>query len=88
MRRDAGVGRCKAVEEPSFEQAFAQLEETVHSLEAGNLPLEEAMAIFERGVSLAATCNAHLDSAELRLKQLVPNLDGGFEAEPWEPKDP
>ncbi|MCL4534670.1 MAG: exodeoxyribonuclease VII small subunit [Bacteroidetes bacterium] len=75
------------MEETSFEQAFAQLEETVQSLESGNLPLEEAMALFERGVKLAAACNSCLDAAELRLKQLVPSLDGGFEAEPWQPKD-
>jgi exodeoxyribonuclease VII small subunit len=75
------------VDELTFEQAFAQLEEAVQTLEAGDLPLEEAMALFERGMKLAAICNARLDAAELRLKQLVPAPGGGYEAQPWEPKD-
>ena len=41
------------MEELTFEQAFHQLEETVHSLEAGELPLGEALALFERGTQLA-----------------------------------
>ena len=60
------------IEDLSFEAAFAELEETVRQLEEGNRPLDEAMALFERGTALAAHCNGRLDAAELRVQQLVP----------------
>ena len=41
-------------------------------LEAGDLTLDQAMALFERGTALATQCNAQLDAAELRVQQLVP----------------
>ncbi len=59
-------------EELTFEQAFAQLEETVQRLEQGGLPLEESLALFERGQALAARCHTQLDEAELKIKQLSP----------------
>ena len=54
----------------TFEQAFAELEETVRKLEAGGLALEESLALFERGQALAAHCNVQLDEAELKVRQL------------------
>ena len=60
------------VEDLSFEQAFAELEEVIQQLEEGDLTLDEAMALFERGVALASQCNTQLDAAELRVQQLVP----------------
>ncbi len=63
------------IENLSFEAAFAELEEVVRQLEEGNRPLDEAMALFERGTALAAHCNARLDAAELRVQQLVPRFD-------------
>lgn len=56
----------------SFEEAFAELEEVVQQLEAGDLTLDQAMALFERGMALATQCNARLDAAELRVQQLLP----------------
>lgn len=61
----------KKIEELTFEQAFAELEETVRRLEAGGLTLEESLALYERGQALAAYCNAQLDQAELRVRQLT-----------------
>jgi exodeoxyribonuclease VII small subunit len=54
----------------SFEAAFAELETTVQRLEEGNLPLDEAVALYERGVLLARLCGQQLDAAELRVQQL------------------
>jgi exodeoxyribonuclease VII small subunit len=62
----------KEIENLTFEQAFAELEETVHKLEAGGLTLEESLSLFERGQALATRCNAQLDQAELKLRQLSP----------------
>jgi exodeoxyribonuclease VII small subunit len=60
------------IEKLSFEEAFAELEEVVQQLEAGDLTLDKAMALFERGMALAEHSNAQLDEAELRVQQLVP----------------
>jgi len=68
------------IEGLSFEEAFAALEETVQQLERGNLTLDEAIALFERGQALARHCQARLDQAELRVKQLLPTETGEYEA--------
>jgi len=60
------------IEKLTFEQAFAELEETVRKLEAGGLALEESLALFERGQALAAHCSTQLDQAELKVRQLTP----------------
>ena len=43
----------RPVEELTFEEAFAELEETVRKLEAGGLTLEESLALYERGQALS-----------------------------------
>lgn len=60
----------KTVQEPSFEEALLQLEELVQKLEAGELPLEEAMKLYEQGVQLTALCNGRLKSAKLKMEEL------------------
>ncbi|MCG3208104.1 MAG: Exodeoxyribonuclease 7 small subunit [Anaerolineae bacterium] len=55
----------------TFEQAYRQLEETVQKLEAGNLPLEESLALYRRGMALAERCSRVLDEAELSIKTLT-----------------
>ena len=57
-------------EELAFEAAFAQLEDIVGKLEAGDLPLDDALALFEQGQKLAAHCSARLDEAELKVQKL------------------
>lgn len=61
------------IEKMSFEQAYSELEETVQKLEAGNLPLEEAIALYQRGMALAQRCSLQLDQAELSIKALAPS---------------
>ena len=63
--------------EPTYEQAFAELQEIVTKLESGEVPLEEAMALFERGQALAKLCTGLLDKAELRIRQLRKTPDSG-----------
>jgi exodeoxyribonuclease VII small subunit len=60
------------IEKLTFEQAFAELEESVQKLEEGGLTLEEGLALFERGQLLAAHCSQQLDKAELKIKQITP----------------
>ena len=61
------------IESLSFEQAYYQLEETVQQLEAGNLPLAEAVSLYQRGMALAKQCGVQLDTAELSIKRLAPS---------------
>ena len=63
----------KDIEALSFEQAYAQLEETVQKLEAGNLSLEETIALYQTGMALAKRCGQQLDEAELSIKSLTPS---------------
>lgn len=63
--------------EPTFEQAFKELESIIAKLESGELSLDESLALFERGQALAKQCGALLDAAELKVKQLSP--DGELE---------
>lgn len=51
----------------SYEQAREELVTTVKRLEAGNLPLEESLRLWERGEALADRCQAWLDGARERL---------------------
>lgn len=55
----------------TFEEAFQRLDEVVRKLEQGDLALEESLALYEEGVSLAAVCNEWLDKADLRVRQIV-----------------
>lgn len=55
----------------SFEDALAELEATVRQLEGGNLPLAEAIALYERGMKLAQQCSDLLDGAQLQVEQLA-----------------
>jgi exodeoxyribonuclease VII small subunit len=55
----------------SFEQAFRELEGTVQRLEEGDLTLEEAIALYEQGMHLAARCGNALEAAELQVKQVA-----------------
>jgi exodeoxyribonuclease VII small subunit len=64
------VKKQTKTEELAFEAAFAQLEEIVGKLEAGNLALDDALALFEQGQKLAAYCSARLDEAELKVQKL------------------
>ena len=58
------------VENLAYEQAFEELEAIVSTLETGQLKLEEALALFERGQALARHCASLLEEAELRVRSL------------------
>jgi len=59
----------------SFETLYRELEATVAKLEAGDLPLDESLALFQRGMELAKQCGTLLDAVELRIQELVPHGD-------------
>ncbi|UWQ22158.1 exodeoxyribonuclease VII small subunit [Jannaschia sp. W003] len=59
----------------SFEQAMAELEQLVNQLDGGEVPLEESIALYERGAKLREHCDAKLRAAEERVEQIT--LDAG-----------
>jgi exodeoxyribonuclease VII small subunit len=56
---------------PEFEQALAELETLVERLEGGDLPLDEALKAFERGVALTRHCQACLQAAQQKVEILL-----------------
>lgn len=65
-----------AVELPadlSFEDAYAQLEDVLTALEAGDLTLDESLARYELGVALTEFCERKLEEAELRVRKWLPD---------------
>ncbi len=53
-----------------FESAIAELEQIVQTLEEGELPLERALELYERGVQLSRYCHGRLEDAERRIEVL------------------
>ena len=70
-----------------FEQALKRLENIVSTLEAGDLPLEEALKLFEEGMTLSQSCGKQLDEAERKVEILLKKSDGSFSEQPFEPED-
>lgn len=77
--------------ELSFEEAIGRLEAIVSQLEAGDLALDEALALFEEGVRLSRLCTRQLDAAEGRIALLMEGTggaegDAGFRLVPTGPE--
>ncbi len=62
-----------------FEEAMKELEETVTKLESGEVSLDEAMELFEKGVSLSKTCQKLLSEAQLKVTKLIAESDSEVE---------
>lgn len=71
----------KSVEELTYEEALAELEEIVNLLEGEQSQLEDAIKLFERGQALAARCSVLLEAAELKVRQVVGDEVTDFEEE-------
>ena len=61
---------------PDFESALAELEQIVQRLEQGDLPLEESLRQFERGIALTRSCQKALRQAEQKVRVLAQGTDG------------
>ena len=61
----------------SFEDQLAELERVLDRLEKGDLPLEESVGLFERGMFLSNSCKAVLANAESRIRVLLEPEGGG-----------
>jgi exodeoxyribonuclease VII small subunit len=68
-----------------FETAIAELEQIVRELEGGKVPLEQSVAMYERGEALKARCEELLMQAEARVEKIT--LDAGGKPTGSEPLD-
>jgi len=71
----------------TFDKALDQLRDVVVRLEEGGLPLEESIALYERGAALHDHCGALLDKAELRVQRLVDGASGAPRVMDLRPED-
>lgn len=66
----------ESLEALPFEKALAELEEIVRQLEKGDVPLEDSIAIYERGEMLRKRCETLLKKAEVRIAKIAATADG------------
>jgi exodeoxyribonuclease VII small subunit len=71
---------------PKFEECLERLEKIVDELEKSDVPLEQALALFEEGVRLSSSCKKQLEEAEGKVEILLKN-NGKVTAEPFEPAE-
>ncbi len=64
------------IAEMNFEDALRALEDVVRRLESGDVPLDESIALYERGEKLRQHCQARLDAAQERIEKIVAGPDG------------
>jgi exodeoxyribonuclease VII small subunit len=69
-------------EERPFEETLAELEALVRRLEQGELPLEESLAAFERGMALVKQLGTRLDDVTQRVQVLLRTADGALATRP------
>ena len=67
-----------------FEQSMARLEEIVHHLESGDMPLNDTLTLFEEGTGLISRCSKMLDEAEQKVVKLKKGADGQPEELPFD----
>lgn len=67
-----------------IEETLVKLEEITSALEREDLPLDEAIALFEQGLDLATAARKILDEARLRIEQVIEKAKGVLEREPFD----
>ncbi|GEM_PF-175260 len=83
---ESAPGRAQAQAESeqnlTFEQAYAELEQTAQALQQGQLSLDETLRLYERGSFLARYCLQKLEGVEMKITQLMSRADGTYTAKP------
>ena len=69
----------------SFETCLTELGKIVKELEAGDMPLERSLELFEKGMSLSESCRKQLEQAETRVEMLI-RKEGKWQPEPFRPE--
>lgn len=84
MADDVPGAEARPVAEMTFEDALRELEQVVGRLEAGDVALEESIALYARGAELRAHCEEKLKAAEARVAEIAQGPDGSVRARPVE----
>ena len=74
--------------EKTFESSLSELEAVVRQLENGDLPLEESLKLFEKGVKLSRECRERLTKAERRIEVLMKDENGNGIVSELKPDEP
>jgi len=77
----------KEFENSSFDELMTELEEIVESLESGDIELEQALDIFEKGIRQTRELSRRLKDAEDRIKKVVKESDGTVSLEEFGESD-
>ena len=65
-----------------IDQDIKKLDELAKKMESGDLPLEQALEIFNEGIQIIRKCTKSLEAAELRVKEILENQSGMLEEKP------
>src|SRR5438270_6703738 len=89
MRRRWASNRSGPINMPrttsnEFEKAFAELEQIVKRLESEELPLDESLELFEKGIRLSRFCNQKLEEVEKKIELILADAKGQPRVEPFE----
>ena len=68
--------------ELTFEEAMEEIEILVRKMESSNLPLQETLAAFERGIRLTRLCQDYLEKAEQRIEYIITTASGDIQLKP------
>jgi exodeoxyribonuclease VII small subunit len=63
----------------SFEDALKELEALKIRMESGNIPLDDALTLFERGNTLKSHCERILTNAKMKVEKIIDNKDGSID---------
>ncbi|MDI6780488.1 MAG: exodeoxyribonuclease VII small subunit [bacterium] len=66
-----------------FEESIQELEEIVRKMETRNLPLDDALSLFEKGMKLSRLCSKKLEAAQAKIEILTKNKDGELLTQPF-----
>ena len=83
----ATKGNTTGGSETRFEESLTELEGVVRRLEQGELPLEDSLVAFERGMALVKQLSKRLEDIERRVEVLLRQDDGSLVTEPLDPDD-
>lgn len=70
--------------EPTFEKAFSRLEEILEKMSSGQVPLDDAIKLYEEADKLIKQCSKRLTSAEQKIEKLVKTRSGELKTEEFE----
>jgi exodeoxyribonuclease VII small subunit len=71
-------------DDTSFEDALAELEKIVGTLESGKAPLEDSITSYERGMALKQYCEKKLNAAQEKIEKITIHPDGSATTEPFD----